>query len=353
MLKDGKDVSIVAGQPLEIFTDYAIEGDDTRLACNYKNLPATVSIGSSVCIGDGACQAEVTEVSEGSIKVKVLNDGMLSERMVMTLPGSIIDLPTINDRDEADITEFGLKNGVDMICVSFVRSANCIETVRDVLGARGAHVKILAKIQNQQGLNNYDEILAAADGIMIARSELSMEIPSEKVFIAQKWMIEKANIAAKPVMICNQTLSSMVTKIKPTRMEANDVAGAVQDGCDAICLGSVTSIGNNPITSVTVLAKICAEAERCIDFKQSFNDVRLYTTAPLGTAEAMASSAVATVLDLNIDLVICITDTGSIARLVSKYRAPVPIMACSVVNSVVKCLNMVSGVWSYKIPAYQ
>ena len=119
----------------------------------------------------------------------------------MTLPGSIIDLPTINDKDEADIVEFGLKHGVDMIAVSFVRSANCIETVRDVLGARGAHVKIIAKIQNQQGLNNYDEILAAADGVMIARSELSMEIPSEKVFIAQKWMIEKANIAAKPIIV--------------------------------------------------------------------------------------------------------------------------------------------------------
>lgn len=136
-------------------------------------------------------------------------------------------------------------------------------------------------------------------------------------------------------------------------MEASDIASLVQDGCDAICLSGVTATGNNPITSVTVLAKICTEAERCIDYKQAFNDVRLYTTAPLGTAEAIASSAVATVLDLNIDLVICVTDTGSIARLVSKYRAPVPILACSVVNSVVRCLNMVSGVWGFKIPAYQ
>lgn len=119
----------------------------------------------------------------------------------MTLPGSIIELPVLNERDEADITEFGLSKGVDIVCVSFVRSANDIETVRDVLGARGSNVKIVARIQNNQGINNFDEILAAADGVMISRSEIGMEVPPEKVFIAQKWMIEKANIAAKPIMI--------------------------------------------------------------------------------------------------------------------------------------------------------
>ena len=271
----------------------------------------------------------------------------------MTLPGSIIDLPTINDKDESDITEFGLKHGVDMISVSFVRSANCIETVRDVLGARGAHVKIIAKIQNQQGLNNYDEILAAADGVMIARSELAQEIPSEKVFIAQKWMIEKANIASKPVIVATQMLESMTKQLKPTRTEASDVSCAVLDGADAMMLGTETAHGPNPISSVTMMAKICAEAERCIDYKQTFNDIRLYTTAPLGTAEAIASSSVSTVLDLNIDLIICVTDTGCIARLVSKYRPPVPVLACSVVNSVIRNLQTVRGVWGFKIPAYQ
>jgi pyruvate kinase len=128
-----------------------------------------------------------------------MNDARIGERKNMNLPGANIDLPTLTEKDETDITEFGLKNGIDMIAASFVRSANCIETIRDVLGPRGSHVKIIAKIENQQGLNNYDEILAAADGIMVARGDLGMEIPPEKVFIAQKWMIEKANIAAKPV----------------------------------------------------------------------------------------------------------------------------------------------------------
>jgi len=130
-----------------------------------------------------------------------MKDGVISERMIVHIPNAVIDLPTFSERDEADI-DFGLKNGVDMISVSYLRSANCVETLRDILGARGSHVKILAKIQSQQALNNFDEILASADGIIIARKDLSLEIPPEKVFIAQKWMIEKANIAAKPVLTC-------------------------------------------------------------------------------------------------------------------------------------------------------
>lgn len=172
---------------------------------------------------------------------------MVTERMILTLPGSIVDLPTINDKDEADIVEFGLKHGIDMVCACFVRSANCIESIRDVLGARGALVKIIARIQNQQGLNNYDEILAAADGIMIARGDLAQEIPSEKVFIAQKWMVEKANIAAKPVITCTQMLESMSKSTKPSRAEASDIACAILDGSDAVLLGGETAKGNHPV----------------------------------------------------------------------------------------------------------
>lgn len=186
---------------------------------------------------------------------------------------------------------------------------------------------------------------------MIARGDIAQEIPSEKVFIAQKWMVEKANIAAKPVIVCTQMLESMCKSVRPSRAEASDVACAVLDGSDAILLGGETSKGNNPVGCVTMLAKVCAEAERCIDYKTAFNDLRLYTTAPLGTAEAIASSCVSTVLDLNIDLIITVTDTGSMARLVSKYRPPVPILACSVVNSVIRNLQCIRGVWGFKIPA--
>ena len=145
----------------------------------------------------------------------------------------------------------------------------------------------------------------------------------------------------------------MIKAPRPTRAEASDVANAVLDGSDAVMLSGESANGLYPINAVTIMAKICAEAERCIDYKQSFNDIKLYTTAPLGTAEAIASAAVATVLDLNIDLIIVITDTGSLARLVSKYRPPVPLLACSVVRSVIRNLQTVRGVWGYKIPSYQ
>lgn len=185
----------------------------------------------------------------------------------MNLPGCQIDLPILSEKDENDITEFGLKHGIDMIAASFVQSAANVEYIRSVLGARGAHVKIISKIENQAGLNNYDEILAACDGIMVARGDLGMEIAPEKVFIAQKWMIEKANIAAKPVQTATQMLESMIKAPRPTRAEASDVANAVLDGSDAVMLSGESANGAYPIAAVTIMSKICCEAERCIDYK--------------------------------------------------------------------------------------
>jgi pyruvate kinase len=165
-------------------------------------------------------------------------------------------------------------------------------------------------------------------------------------------MIEKANIAAKPVVTATQMLESMISAPRPTRAEASDVANAVLDGTDCVMLSGESANGLYPIQAVTIMGKICAEAERCVDHKTVCADMKLYTTAPLGTAEAIASAAVQTVLDLNIDLIIVITDTGSLARLVSKYKPPVPILACSSKAHVIKQLQTTRGVWGYKIESY-
>lgn len=271
----------------------------------------------------------------------------------MNLPGAVVDLPTLTEKDEDDIVDFGLKKGIDLIAASFVRKALDIETIRDVLGPRGAHIKIIAKIENQEGLQNYDEILAATDGIMVARGDLGMEIPPEKVFIAQKWMIEKANLMSKPVITATQMLESMINAPRPTRAEAGDVANAVIDGSDCVMLSGETAGGNYPLNAVTIMAKICVEAEKMLDYKRIFNDLKLYTPVPLTTAEAVASAAVQTVLDLNIDLIIVLTDTGKMARFVAKYRPSVPILACSISMPVVRQLNMSRGVIGYKIPSFQ
>jgi pyruvate kinase len=200
LLRDSKPIELVANQTLKIVTDYAIEGDTTKIACSYKSLPTTVSVGSTIFIADGSLTCEVESVHDDHVVVKCLNGVKLGEKKNMNLPGAIVDLPTLTEKDEDDLVEFGIKNNVDFIAASFVRKASDVEYIRDVLGPKGAHIKIISKIENHEGLHNYDEILGTSDGIMVARGDLGMEIPPEKVFIAQKWMIEKANIQAKPIV---------------------------------------------------------------------------------------------------------------------------------------------------------
>ena len=217
-----------------------------------------------------------------------------------------------------------------------------------MLGEQGSNVKVFAKIENQEGLNNYDEILDKADGIFVGRANLGLEIPSEKVFIAQKWMIEKANIASKPI-ITSQFFESMIQNPKPSRAETADVANAVNDGTDAVMLSGETSRGNYPDKAVAHMSKCCNEAERCIDYKKTFNDIKLFTPSPVSTSEALAASAVSTIADLNIALIIVITQTGNLVRLVSKYRPSVPILGCSEQSSVIRQLNCARGVIGLKL----
>jgi len=335
MLAEGK-VSFVTGQTLEITTDYDFKGNSEKIACSYESLATTVHVGSTMYIADGSLTCTVTEILEDGVKCRVENNCTLGERKNMNLPGAIVDLPTLTEKDEDDLVDFGLKHGVDMVAASFVRKAEDIETIRDVLGPRGAHIKIISKIENQEGLNNYDEILEATDGIMVARGDLGMEIPPEKVFIAQKWMIEKANLAAKPVVTATQMLESMISAPRPTRAEASDVANAVLDGTDCVMLSGESANGAYPLQAVGIMARICCEAERTIDYKRLFADMRSFSPPPVATAEAVAAAAVGTVHDCQIDLVIVLTDSGKLARLVSKYRPSCPILACSVSNPVIR-----------------
>ena len=175
-----------------------------KIAISYENLPKQVSIGSKILIADGNLTLQVTEKGENFVKTKVLNGMLLGEKKNCNLPNVEVDLPVVTEKDEDDILEFGLKQGIDMIAASFMRSAVQVEEIRDLLGPRGAHIKIISKIENQQGLDNYMGILKASDGIMVARGDLGMEIPPEKVFICQKWMIHMANAYGKPVITATQ-----------------------------------------------------------------------------------------------------------------------------------------------------
>lgn len=285
--------------------------------------------------------------------VKCLNGVKLGEKKNMNLPGAVVDLPTLTEKDEDDLVEFGIKQGVDFVAASFVRKASDVEYIRDVLGPKGAYIKIISKIENQEGLHNYDDILAASDGIMVARGDLGMEIPPEKVFIAQKWMIEKANIQSKPIVTATQMLESMIKAPRPTRAEAGDVANAVLDGTDCVMLSGECANGDYPINAVSIMSKICVEAEKTINYKRLFNDIKNYTPTPVPTSEAVASALCAAVLDQSdISLIIVLTESGKLARLVSKYRPEVPILGCSINAPVVRQMNCMRGVIGHKLATF-
>lgn len=209
-LWDNEPVDYISGQEIDILTDFTLEGDNTRITCSYKSLPTTVKPGDVILIADGNLTCEVKECHEDSVRVVIKNDYRLGEKKNMNLPGCNVDLPVLTDDDEKDIVEFGLKRGVDIIAASFIWKAADVDYIREVLGPQGAHIKIIAKIENQEGLKNFDQILDIADGIMVARGDLGMELPPEKLFLAQKWMIDKCNLKAKPVITSTQMLESMI-----------------------------------------------------------------------------------------------------------------------------------------------
>ena len=210
----------------------------------------------------------------------------------MTLPGAIVDLPSITDKDEVDLVEFGMKNGVDIVAASFIRKGEDIDNVRALLGEPGKSVKVFAKVENREALSNYDEIVAAADGVIICRVALAQEIPAEKMFIAQKYMIEKANLASKPAIILGNLISSMVTEDTPKRSESQDIAIAVLDGVDCLMVNEETASGEHSLATVQMLSKICAEAERCMDYKKTLAYTNQFTKRP-SPLEALASNAAA------------------------------------------------------------
>jgi pyruvate kinase len=238
-------------------------------------------------------------------------------------------LPTLTEKDIDDIVNWGIPNQVDFIAASFVRKAADVHKIREVLGEKGKGIKIICKIENQEGMENYNEILEATDGIMVARGDLGMEIPPEKVFLAQKMMIRSANIAGKPVVTATQMLESMITNPRPTRAECSDVANAVLDGTDCVMLSGETANGEHPIAAVTIMSRTCCEAESAQDTNLLYQAIRNSTIARYGTlstSESIASSAVKTAIDVGAVALIVCSETGRTATQVAKFRPGIPIV---------------------------
>lgn len=321
--EDSNPLQLKKGQDLEVTTDYTYLGNSECIACSYSSLCSSVTPGQTVLCADGSLVLTVVSIGEKSIMTRVECDASIGERKNMNLPGVVVDLPVVTEKDTKDLLEFGLSNPIDMIALSFTRKASDVKEVRALLGPRGRHIKIVCKIENQEGLENFDAILAEADGIMVARGDLGMEIAPEKVFLAQKMMIKKCNVAGKPVITATQMLESMIQNPRPTRAECTDVANAVLDGTDCVMLSGETANGAFPVEAVTMMDHVCKEAESCINYEELYLSLRSATMNRVDkmiTSEAITSSAVKTAMDMGAKMLVVLTESGNTARLVAKYR---------------------------------
>ncbi|KAI0814893.1 pyruvate kinase [Irpex lacteus] len=351
LMKDGLDFAIKAGHEFIVSTEdkYAESGDDKVIYVDYKNLPKVTAPGKLIYVDDGILSLLVVSIDGPNVRVRALNNGTLSSRKGVNLPKTDVDLPALSEKDKNDL-RFGVKNGVDMVFASFIRRAQDVKDIREVLGPDGANIKIIVKIENEQGVANFDEILQETDGVMVARGDLGIEIPASQVFYAQKMMIAKCNIAGKPVIVATQMLESMTYNPRPTRAEVSDVANAVLDGADCVMLSGETAKGAYPVQSVLLMAETCLLAEAAICHQPLYDELRDTTGAPTETAETIALAAVAASLEQKAGAIIVLSTSGNTARLISKYRPEVPIITVTRNEQTARQIHLHRGVYPFWYP---
>lgn len=325
-----------------ILTTESVTVDASRIPVSYRELPQDVAPGTKILIDDGLIELEVEQAEGTEVVCRVVNGGRLKPRKGVNLPGIRTSLPGVTERDVLHIA-FGVEQGVDIIAASFVRKGADIVQIRDILEGHGAgHIRIISKIENEEGVENLDEILTASDGIMVARGDLGVEIPVENVPLVQKKMIRACNAAGKPVITATHMLESMQMNPRPTRAEASDVSNAVLDGTDAVMLSGETAAGKYPVESVATMAAIAEKTETILPYRESFE--HKITLHPTNVTEVISQSVVGASLDLQPKAIVTPTETGFTARMVSKYRPKVPIVAVTTNASVLGGLCLVWGV---------
>ena len=321
-LKDHKKVTLKENQTF-VLTTSEVEGDNERVSITYKGLPQDVTAGGQILIDDGLICLEVQETTGTEIVCRVINGGELGEKKGINVPNVSIKLPKIKKKDKSDLL-FGIEQGIDFVAASFIRNAEAIYEIKDLLRENGGEgIDVIAKIENAEGVENIDSIIDAADGVMVARGDLGVEIPASDVPHVQKIIIEKCNHKYKPVITATQMLDSMIRNPRPTRAEVSDVANAIYDGTDAVMLSGETAQGKYPVEAVQMMAKIAESSEQFLKF-----DMYRDTKALLGkqnVSSAVGFAAVTMVERLNASCIVTPTMSGQTARVISNLRPSVPI----------------------------
>ena len=334
---DVPEVFLEEGQTFTI-TMKDVMGNKERCTVSYKGLANDVKPGDTILIDDGLVGLTVKEVNNDNIVCEVQNSGIVKNHKGVNVPGVKVNLPAITEKDRSDI-EFGIEQGIDFIAASFVRKVSDVLAIREILEENNAeHIKIISKIENQEGVENLDEIIEVSDGIMVARGDLGVEIPTEEIPVVQKLMIKKCNEAGKPVITATQMLDSMIRNPRPTRAEVTDVANAIYDGTDAIMLSGETAAGKYPVEAVKTMATIAKRAE------ETMRNRRDKINKSKNVTDAISYATCTTAMDLEAKAILSSTASGHTARMVSKFRPDCPIVATTSNESVRRQLALTWGV---------
>lgn len=329
------------GGDLFTLTSRQIPGDECTVSVNYPDLARDVKPGDTLLLSDGALELEVVKITGRDIECQVIIGGPLSSFKGINLPSRSIKAPSLTEKDKEDLS-FGMHQDVDYVALSFVRGAEDIIDAKRFLEKKGSHIPIIAKIEKHEALTNIDEILAVSDGIMVARGDLGVETPLEKVPLVQKSLIKKANQAVKPVITATQMLRSMVDNPRPTRAEVTDVANAILDGTDAIMLSEETATGKYPVEAVAMMSKIAEDAETGIFSGREKYQLGLIHEKSIPEAVGYAACMLAEGIDAS--AIISFTQSGSTARLIAKYRPRCPILAPTSLEKTCRSLSLIWGI---------
>lgn len=344
LTKMNDSVGFVAhtGEMIEIFDDPSSQCRKGCLYTTYPNLSIDVPVGSDILIDDGSVDLSVVEKSEGRLLCRVMNEGLIKGQKSVNVPSVHINLPALTEKDKQFI-DWAINADIDFIAHSFVRSSDDLKEIQAILDARGSHLKIISKIENQQGVDNLDDILTYCYGVMVARGDLGVEIPAEKIPLIQKQIVKNCRDRKKPVIIATQMLQSMIDNPRPTRAEVTDVANAIFQSADAIMLSGESAYGQYPVEAVKTMTRIATETETGIDVNLEL-DLR---KAQKPVAVVLAKSLVTASLELPVKAIIFDTYTGRVGRYLSTFRPKVPIYAMCYNDFTMRELGLVFGVNSY------